>query len=154
MRSFDPEIWTLESNDPETERIVRTLAELNSLRADLVAGHMWGLTRAGRTPIMGSRLGRGEELPAMLAAYYATFNQEGGPLPNGFSQFEAVTDPSIEHLGCISMALNEALVQSVSATPGVDHEAWLWGLRFRAEPNRCTKVTEPQRLSSYPWARA
>ncbi len=54
----------------------------------------------------------------MLAAYYATFNQEGGPLPNGFSQFEGVTDPSIEHLGCISMALNEALVQSVSASPG------------------------------------
>jgi hypothetical protein len=115
---FPFEIWTLESDDPETERIVRTLGELNSLRADLVCGQMWGLTSAGRTPIIGSRLGRGEELPALLSAYYATFNQHGGPLPNGFSLFEAASDPSIEPLGCIGMALNEALVQSVSASPG------------------------------------
>ena len=54
----------------------------------------------------------------MLAAYYATFNRGGGPLPNGFSLFEGITDPSIEPLGCISMTLNEALVQSVSAEPG------------------------------------
>ena len=115
---FPFEIWTLETDEPETERIVRTLAELNSLRADLVAGKMWGLTSVGHTPIMGSRLGRGDELPALLAAYYATFNQGGGPLPNGFSLFEGITDPSIEPLGCISMALSEALVQSVSAAPG------------------------------------
>ena len=115
---FPFEIWTLESSEPETERIIRTLAELNSLRADLVAGKMWGLGSVGHTPIMGSRLGRGEELPAMLAAYYASFNQGDGPLPNGFSLFEGITDPSIEPLGCISMALNEALVQSVSAQPG------------------------------------
>jgi len=31
---------------------------------------------------------------------------------------EAASDPSIEPLGCIGMALNEALVQSVSASPG------------------------------------
>ena len=46
------------------------------------------------------------------------FNQEGGPLPNGFSLFEGIKDPSIEPLGCIGTALNEALVQSVSAEPG------------------------------------
>ena len=115
---FPFEIWTLESSEPETERIIRTLAELNSLRADLVAGKMWGLGSVGHTPILGSRLGRGEELPAMLAAYYASFNQGDGPLPNGLSLFEGITDPSIEPLGCISMALNEALVQSVSAQPG------------------------------------
>jgi len=115
---FPFEIWTLETRKPETERIIRALAALNSLRADLVAGTMWGLGSVGHTPIMGSRLGRGEELPAMLAAYYATFNQGGGPLPNGFSLFEGITDPSIEPLGCISTALNEALVQSVSAEPG------------------------------------
>ena len=135
---FPFEIWTLETREPETERIIRTLAELNSLRADLVAGTMWGLTSSCRTPIMGSRLGLGEELPALLAAYYATFNQGGGPLPNGFSLFEGITDPSIEPLGCISMTLNEALVQSVSAKPG-DPEvigvfpAWpeAWDATFR-----------------------
>lgn len=115
---FPFEIWTLETREPEVERIIRKLAELNSLRADLVAGQMWGLGSVGHTPIMGSRLGRGEELPAMLAAYYATFNRGGGPLPNGFSLFEGITDPSIEPLGCISMTLNEALIQSVSAEPG------------------------------------
>ena len=135
---FPFEIWTLETREPETERIVRTFAELNSLRADLVAGRMWGLTSVCHTPIMGSRLGRGEELPALLSAYYATFNQEGGPLPNGFSLFEAVTDPSIEPLGCISMTLNEALVQSVSAEPGQPEvirvfPAWpeTWDAAFR-----------------------
>ncbi len=135
---FPFEIWTQESMEPETERIIRRLAELNSLRADLVAGKMWGLTSVGHTPIMGSRLGRGEELPALLAAYYATFNQGGGPLPNGFSLFEGITDPSIEPLGCISMALNEALVQSVSAEPGLPEvirlfPAWPreWDASFR-----------------------
>ena len=115
---FPFEIWTLETGEPETERIIWTLAELNSLRMDLVEGTMWGLGSSCRTPIMGSRLGRAQELPATLAAYYAAFNQGDGPLPNGFSLFEGLTDPSIEPLGCISMALNEALVQSVSANPG------------------------------------
>lgn len=114
---FPFEIWTLETRDPETERMVRKLGELNSTRADFIAGQLWGLTSVSHMPIMGSRLGRGEELPAMLAAYYATFNQEGGPLPNGFSLFEGINDPSIEPLGCISTTLNEALVQSVSAQP-------------------------------------
>jgi len=135
---FPFEIWTLETEEAETDRIVRTLAELNSLRADLVAGQMWGLGSVGHTPIMGSRLGRGDELPAMLAAYYATFNRGGGPLPNGFSLFEGLTDPSIEPLGCISMTLNEALVQSVSAEPGGEEvirvfAAWpeVWDATFR-----------------------
>ena len=116
--AFPFEVWTLETREPEIDRIVQELGESNKLRVDLVTGQAGGLGSAGRTPVIGSRLGRGEELPAMLAAYFAAFDQHAGPLPNGTSLFEGIDDPSIEPLGCISMALNEALVQSVSPRPG------------------------------------
>lgn len=71
---FPFEIWTLETSEPEIERMIRKLGELNALRSELIEGQKWGLTSVGHTPIFGSRLGRGEELPAMLSAYYSTFN--------------------------------------------------------------------------------
>ena len=50
----------------------------------------------------------------MLASYYFHYK----PLPNGFSEFEGPTAHSIEHLGSISMAINEGLLQSVAPKPG------------------------------------
>jgi hypothetical protein len=73
-----------------------------------------GLNTAIRTPIAASRAGRGEDLPAVLASYYAAFS----PLPNGLSLFEGPNAQSVEHLGLLSMTLQEALLQGVSARPG------------------------------------
>ena len=68
-----------------------------------------------RTPIACARAGRGDELPRVLRSYYAAF----APLVNGWSLFEGTAQAhSIEHLGCISTALQEGLMQSVSARPG------------------------------------
>ena len=68
-----------------------------------------------RTPLAWVRAGRGDELPALLGSYYAAF----APLANGWSLFEGADQAhSTEHLGCISTALQEGLLQSVSAYPG------------------------------------
>jgi len=60
----------------------------------------------------------GEELPAILERYRAAFS----PIHNGFSFFEQSTPGyqahSIEHLGLLTMILQEALLQSVSPRPG------------------------------------
>jgi hypothetical protein len=72
------------------------------------------LGTAIRTPIVWARAGRSDQLPALLGAYYTAFS----PLPNGLSLFEGEQAHSAEHLGCITTALQEALLQSVSPQPG------------------------------------
>ena len=71
-----------------------------------------------RSPIAAIRAGAAEEVPAILQSYRAAFAQ----LENGFSLFEQVTPGyqahSIEHLGLLTMILQEALLQSVSPRPG------------------------------------
>ncbi len=86
----------------------------------------WGVTdsimdlAAIRSPIAAIRsgAGAGEELPEILDRYRAAFK----PLANGFSLFEHYTPNfqahSIEHLGLLTMTLQEALLQSVSPRPG------------------------------------
>ncbi len=110
---FPFEDWTLETRDNETDRIVQKLAELNPSRLQILAGNSFG--SAVRTPIFQSRTGRGEELPVILGSYYDRGFQ---PLPNGLSLFEGPNAQSAEHLGCVSTALQEALLQSVSGRPG------------------------------------
>ena len=51
----------------------------------------------------------------MLCSYYSAF---GGRLPSGFSLFEGPHAPSVEHLGVISMTVQEGLLQSLSPVPG------------------------------------
>ena len=114
---FPFEDWTLETREPAIDRIARKSAEVNSFRVSILTDKPWGSAIFGsatRTPILGSRTGRGEDLPAMLASYYFHYK----PLPNGFSEFEGPTAHSIEHLGSISMAINEGLLQSVAPKPG------------------------------------
>ena len=121
---FPFEDWTLETHDPRTDAIARKFAAENSMRVSLLTGEPWGdaiYGSATRTPIVGSRTGRGDDLPLILASYYHHMSRgasQGTPLPNGLSLFEGPTAQSIEHLGSISMALNEALLQSVSPRPG------------------------------------
>ena len=110
---FPFEDWTLETRDPEVDRIVQKIADLNPTRIELMEGSSF--STAVRTPISGARMGRAEELPLMMASYY----QKGfAPLANGLSNFEGATAHSIEHLGILSTALQESLLQSVSARPG------------------------------------
>ena len=121
---FPFEDWTLETRDPRTDAIVAKFAHGNSTRVSLLTGQPWGdaiYGSATRTPIVGSRTGRGEDLPLILASYYYHMSRGvagGAALPNGLSLFEGATAQSIEHLGSISMALNEALLQSVAPRPG------------------------------------
>lgn len=61
-----------------------------------------------------SLAGRGKELPKVLERYHAAF----APLPNGMSLFEGPTAASVEHLGLLSVTLQESLLQSLSARPG------------------------------------
>jgi len=111
---FPCEDWTLESGQPEVDRIVQTLAELNMFYRGLASGSLDTMGSALRTPIMAARIGLRESLPTVLANHYRIY----APLPNGFSLFEGTTDQSIEHLGGISTAVNEALLQSLSPRPG------------------------------------
>jgi len=73
-----------------------------------------GLNTAIRTPVAVVRAGRAEDLREVLAAYGRAFS----PLPNGFSLFEGQDAHSVEHLGLLTMTLQEALLQSVSPRPG------------------------------------
>ncbi len=72
------------------------------------------LGTAIRSPIAVARAGRGKGLPKVLERYHAAF----APLPNGMSLFEGPTAASVEHLGLLSVTLQEALLQSVSSRPG------------------------------------
>ncbi len=109
---FPFEDWTLETSDSVVGRMVQQTLNLAPRHASVLKGS--GLGTAIRTPIAVSRAGRGKELPAVLASYYAAFS----PLPNGMSQFEGPTAPSIEHLGLLTTTLQDALLQSVSPRPG------------------------------------
>ena len=109
---FTFEDWTLETRNPDTDRIVHKIGELNSSRVAIAAGSKQPGTHS--TLIMGSRIGRGEDLPVMTGSYY----WGSQPLPNGFSEFEGRTAHSIEILGCIATTLQEGLVQSLSPRPG------------------------------------
>ena len=110
---FPFEDWTLESRDPYVDGIVQRVLDLAPRLGSIVNGAQ--CNTAIRTPIAWVRAGRGDELPAILASYYAAF----APLVNGWSLFEGADQAhSIEHLGCITMTLQEALLQSVSPHPG------------------------------------
>jgi len=109
---FPFEDWTLETRQPAVDRIVQKTLDLAPRHATVLNGSKLGT--AIRTPIAVARAGRGQELPAVLASYYAAFS----PLPNGMSLFEGPNAQSIEHLGLISTTLQEALLQSVAARPG------------------------------------
>ena len=109
---FPFETWTLETRDAEHDRIVQKLLDLAPRHASVLQGAALGT--AIRTPIAAVRAGRGEDLPTVLSRYYAAFS----PLPNGMSLFEGTDAHSVEHLGLLTTTLQDALVQSVSRSPG------------------------------------
>jgi hypothetical protein len=114
---FPFEDWTLETRQPPVDTIVQKTLDLAPKHGSILAGDPVG--SAIRTPIAAVRAGRGRELPTILAGYYAALaGSYSAPLPNGMSTFEGCNAQSIEHLGLVSMILQEALLQTVSARPG------------------------------------
>ena len=114
---FPFEHWTLQTRDPESDRIVRKLVQLAPRFRSVLEGE--SVNTAIRTPIAAVRAGFGEQLPAMLASYYPAFT----PMANGMGLFEGSGKMenqahSIEALGCISSMLQDGLMQSVSPRPG------------------------------------
>ena len=114
---FPFEDWTLETRQPATDAIVQKLLDLAPRMRSILRGD--ACNTAIRTPIAAVRAGRGHELPAILAAYYAAF----GALENGWSLFEGHGEienqaHSIEPLGCIGFLLQEGVLQAVSPRPG------------------------------------
>lgn len=109
---FPFEDWTLETEDPAVDPIAHRTLELSLRHRQVFEGDR--LTTAIRSPIAAVRTGAAEALPAILEHYRASFS----PLANGFSLFEGETARSIEHLGLLTMTLQEALLQSIAPRPG------------------------------------
>ena len=109
---FPFETWTLETRHPATDKIVEQTITLAPWMPSILNGAKLGT--AIRTPIVLARAGRCDQLPALLGAYYTAFS----PLSNGLSLFEGEQAHSAEAMGCITTALQEALLQSVSPLPG------------------------------------
>jgi hypothetical protein len=126
------EDWTLETRDAASDRIVQRLLDLAPRHKSVLGGA--GTNTAIRSPIAAVRAGRREELPQLLDRYAAAFS----PLANGMSLFEGPTAASVEHLGLLTMTLQDSLLQSVSARPGEPEvilvfPAWpkSWNASFR-----------------------
>jgi hypothetical protein len=113
---FPFEDWTLETRDAAMDSVAKRTLAVAPRHREVLRGVT--LSTAIRSPIAAIRAGAAEELPAILQSYRAAF----APLENGFSLFEQVTPGyqahSIEHLGLLTMTLQEALLQSVSPRPG------------------------------------
>lgn len=133
---FPFEDWTMETRDPAMEAVARRTLALAPRHRAVMTGAK--LPTAIRSPVAAVRAGRGEELPEILDQYRAAFK----PLANGFSLFEQITPGyqahSIEHLGLLTMILQEALLQSVAPRPGEPEiinvfPAWpkAWDASFR-----------------------
>ena len=109
---FPFEDWTLETRDAAVDAISRqTLAQASRHRSVMTGGT---LNTAIRSPIAAIRAGAAEALPTILDRYRAALPG----LRNGFSLFEGATAHSVEHLGLLTMTLQEALLQSVAPRPG------------------------------------
>ncbi len=129
---FPFEDWTLETKDPSLDAVARRTLELAPRHRRVLSGEE--LNTAIRSPIAVVRAGAAEDLPAMLEYYRAAFK----PQTNGFSFFEGATAHSIEHLGLLTMMVQEALLQSVAPRPGEPETirvfpAWprTWDVSFR-----------------------
>lgn len=133
---FPFEDWTPETRDPAMDAVARRTLTLAPRHRTVLDGQ--GLNTAIRSPIAAVRAGAGEDLPTILDRYRVAF----APLANGFSLFEQITPDyqahSVEHLGLLTMVLQDALLQSVAPRPGEPEviavfPAWprAWDAEFR-----------------------
>ena len=95
--------------------MVRRLLDLCPNHRKAMTGRHWRPSLV-RTPIAFPLAGRGEELPALLAAYYSVY---GPYLANGLSCFEqGIQSMGLEPSGMAAGTLQQGLMQSVSPRPG------------------------------------
>ena len=132
---FPFEDWTLETHEPEVDKIAQRVIDLAPTFRRIVGGDTWSATTT-YTPIACARAGRAEQLPAILVAYC---NALTPLLPNGLNLFEGgVQSMGIEHSGQMATTMQEGLLQSVSPRPGqpeiiIVAPAWPgdWNATFR-----------------------
>ena len=129
---FPFEDWTLETREAGMDTVAWRTLELALRHRRVLRGE--ALNTAIRSPIAAVRAGQGDALPAILDRYREAFS----PLANGFSLFEGENAHSVEHLGLLTMVLQEALLQSASPRPGEPEvirvfPAWprAWDAEFR-----------------------
>ena len=109
------EAWTLESGDGELKEMVRRMLDLCPNHRKAMTGRHWRPSLV-RTPIAFPLAGRGEELPALLAAHYSMYRPF---LANGLSCFEqGIQSMGLEPSGMAAGTLQQGLMQSVSPRPG------------------------------------
>ncbi len=109
------EAWTLESGDDAQAAMVRRLLDLCPNHRKAMTGRHWRPSLV-RTPIAFPLAGRGEELPALLAAHYSLYKPY---LANGLSCFEqGIQSMGLEPSGMAAGTLQQGLMQSVSPRPG------------------------------------
>lgn len=109
------EIWSLETRDPEVDTIAQNTIDRCPNHAKVMGGLEWCPSLV-RTPMACARTGRGEELPAILAAHYGAYTPQ---LANGLNLFENGIQPQgLEPSGMVATTLQEALVQTAAAAPG------------------------------------
>ena len=104
------EAWTLESGGDGQKEMVRML-DLCPNHRKAMTGRHWRPSLV-RTPIAFPLAGRGEELPALLAAHYSMYRPH---LANGLSCFEqGIQSMGLEPSGMAAGTLQQGLMQSVS----------------------------------------
>jgi len=109
---FPFEDWTMETRDSHMDAIAMHTLDAVPRHRSVLDGAT--LNTAIRSPIAAVRAGRKNDVSCILKAYTDAFS----PLSNGFSLFEGVQAASIEHLGLLTMILQESLLQSVAPHPG------------------------------------
>ena len=149
------EAWTLETREPEVDQIVQRLIDLCPNHLEIMTGHRWRPSLV-RTPIAFALAGRGEELPAILAAHHAVYTPH---LANGLSLFEqGIQSMGLEASGLITMTLQCGLMQSVSPQPGEPEiisvfPAWpkAWDASFRLLARGGFLVTSSMHVGEIEW---
>jgi hypothetical protein len=113
---FPFEDWTLETKNPEIDRMIYKIIDLAPRLKTILAGEP--SNTADRIPIIIARAGLGEKLPVVLEKFWSTFDH----LANFMSSFEGGVPEnqaqSVEHLGVMTTALQDGLLQSLSPRPG------------------------------------
>jgi len=149
------ETWTLETGDPEADQIAQRLIDLCPNHLEIMTGRRWRPSLV-RTPIAFALAGRGEELPAILAAHQSVYTPH---LANGLSLFEqGIQSMGLEASGLVTMTLQCGLMQSVSPQPGEPEiisvfPAWPkeWDASFRLLARGGFLVTSSMRDGEIEW---
>ena len=107
--------WTLETQDPDVDKIAQKTIDECPNHRDVMTGRHWRPSLV-RTPMACSRAGRAEELPDILAAHFGAYTPQ---LANGLNCFEqGVQSQGLEPSGMVTATIQDALVHTAAPAPG------------------------------------